>query len=159
MIERNKIIRLAKSNFKMRLYLLTKLPLAFFAGLKITKISEFKASVSIPYKFLNKNPFQSIYFAALSMAAELSTGILAMSAISETKLPISMLVFEMNAKFTKKAKSKILFTCTQGKEIVETVNKCIESKEGETIKVFAKGIDMEGNEVAEFYFIWTFKSK
>jgi len=136
-----------------------KLPFAFLAGLKVVEISDSKASISIPYKFLNKNPFRSIYFAALSMAAELSTGLLSMAAISDTDKAISMLVLEMNAKFNKKAKSKIVFTCTQGREIAETVNKCLISGIGETIKVQSKGVDIEGNEVAEFYFTWTFKQK
>jgi hypothetical protein len=159
MNEKNKVIRLARNNFKMRFFLLKKLPLAFIAGLRITEISGAKASVSLPYNQLNKNPFQSIYFAALSMAAELSTGILAMAAISEKPVPVSMLVFDMSAKFVKKARTKITFTCLQGNEIFETVNKCINSGEGQTIHVISKGIDNEGIEVAEFNFTWTFKVK
>ncbi len=143
----------------MKLYLMMKLPFAFLAGLRIVEISESKASVSIPFKFLNKNPFQSIYFAALSMAAELSTGILAMAAIADTNKEVSMLVLEMGARFTKKAKNKVIFTCFQAKEIDETVIKCINCDEGQTIKVLSSGIDMDGNEVAEFYFVWTFKQK
>ena len=72
MNHQNKIIKLARNSFKMKLFMLMKLPFGFLAGLKITKINSQKASVSIPYKYLNKNPFRSIYFAALSMAAELS---------------------------------------------------------------------------------------
>ncbi len=159
MSEKNKIIVLGKNNFKMRLFMLMKLPLAFFAGLKVSEIDNTKASISIPFKFLNKNPFQSIYFAALSMAAELSTGILAMAAISEVSKPVSMLVLEMNGKFIKKAKTKIVFTCMQGAEIMETVKKCIETTEGQTIQARSKGFDMDGNQVAEFYFTWTFKVK
>jgi hypothetical protein len=93
------------------------------------------------------------------MAAELSTGILAMAAISEKPVPVSMLVFDMSAKFVKKARTKITFTCLQGNEIFETVNKCINSGEGQTIHVISKGIDNEGIEVAEFNFTWTFKVK
>ncbi|MCZ6693800.1 MAG: hypothetical protein O6939_07840, partial [Bacteroidetes bacterium] len=37
-----------------------------------------QCQTTIPYKFLNKNPFQSTYFAVQSMAAEASTAALAM---------------------------------------------------------------------------------
>lgn len=136
-----------------------KLPLAFMAGLRVLSINRESAAVSIPFKFLNKNPFQSIYFAALSMAAELSTGILAMSAISEKPVPVSMLVLEMQASFIKKARKKVIFTCKQGLEIEQAIDQCIETGEGRTIQVLSKGVDVEGVEVAEFSFTWTFKPK
>jgi len=143
----------------MKLFMLKKLPLALLVGLKIIEVNDEKAVVSIPYKFLNKNPFQSIYFAALSMAAELSTGVLAMAAISEKSIPISMLVVEMESRFLKKAQTKIVFTCQQGFEIKQAVDKCLESGAGQTVKVLSKGTDISGAEVAEFYFTWTFKPK
>jgi hypothetical protein len=152
-------LKMARSNFRMKLFMLKKLPLALLVGLKILEVDTEKAVVSIPYKFLNKNPFQSIYFAALSMAAELSTGVLAMAAISERNVAISMLVFEMEARFLKKAQTKIIFTCQQGSEISQAVDKCIESGIGQTVKVLSKGTDISGTEVAEFYFTWTFKPK
>ncbi|MDF1548629.1 MAG: DUF4442 domain-containing protein [Bacteroidales bacterium] len=159
MSEKNKIIKLAQNNIKMRLFLFLKLPLAFIAGLKIVFISPEKAVVTIPYKFLTKNPFRSIYFAALSMAAELSTGILSLAAIAETKKPISMLVLDMKASFTKKAVSKISFTCLEGQKITDAVQACLNSDEGQTVAVQSIGIDKKGNEVAEFEFVWTFKKK
>jgi len=139
--------------------MLLKLPLAFIAGLKITAIDPQKAVVTIPYKFLTKNPFRSIYFAALSMAAELSTGILAMAAVHETGKPISMLVFDMRASFRKKAVNRITFTCLEGQKISDAVNKCLETGEGQTVAVQTIGIDKNGHEVAEFEFVWTFKVK
>lgn len=159
MNEQNKILRLGRSNFKMRLFMLLNLPLAFLAGLKIVKLDKSSSSVSIPYKFLNKNPFRSIYFAALSMAAELSTGILAMAAVHEMKKPISMLVLNMKANFVKKAKGKIIFSCSEGNEIFEAVQKCIESNEGQVVIINSTGTDKNGNEVAIFEFSWTFKVK
>jgi acyl-coenzyme A thioesterase PaaI-like protein len=108
---------------------------------------------------LNQNPFQSIYFAALAMAAELSTGILALTSVQAASKPVSMLVFDMNANFTKKAKSKIVFTCTQGKEITEAIEESIRTGEGKIVTVNTVGVDEVGDKVAEFNFTWTFKVK
>ncbi len=139
--------------------MLLNLPMAFIAGIKIIDISESKAVISVPYKFLNKNPFRSIYFAVLSMAAELSSGIIALNEVSNASVPMSMLVLNMKASFTKKARTKIIFVCDQGDLVRNTISNSITSGEGQTIDIVSVGIDEEGEKVAEFIFTWTFKPK
>ena len=155
----NKIRKLAGNHSRMRMFFLKHLPMALLAGLKITEIDTAKATVTVPYKYLNKNPFRSVYFAVLSMAAELSTGILAMAAINDFEVPVSMLVLNMKAGFSKKARTKIKFTCNGGEKLSEAITKSIETGEGQTAEVMTTGFDEEGDEVARFYFTWTFKPK
>lgn len=159
MKQENRIRKLAKSNFHMKLFMLKNLPMAFLAGLQVTEIDQTQASVSVPYKCLNKNPFRSIYFAVLSMAAELATGILAMAAIKDFSMPVSMLVFEMKASFQKKARTKITFKCIEGEKMIAAISRSIETGEGQTAEVTSTGYDTEGDVVAEFKFTWTFKPK
>ncbi|NOX84581.1 MAG: DUF4442 domain-containing protein [Chlorobi bacterium] len=156
---KNKIRKLAASPGKMKLYFLKHLPMAFLAGLKIEEIDAGKAVVSVPYKYLTKNPFRSVYFAALSMAAELSSGILALAAIHDFSQPVSMLVLEMKAGFQKKARTKIVFKCEEGDKISGAIAKSIETGEGQTVEIFTSGTDESGETVAEFSFTWTFKPK
>ncbi len=158
-MRKNKIISLAGSSWKMKLYMLMNLPMGFIAGLKIIEITEENARISVPYNFINKNPFKSMYFAVQAMAAELSSGILALSEVSNVKEPVSMLVLSMKASFTKKARSKVVFTCNYGKEIKKTIENSISTCEGQTVDVVSIGIDNEGDKVAEFTFTWTFKPK
>ncbi len=108
---------------------------------------------------MNKNPFRSIYFAALSMAAELSTGILAMAHVEKNPISVSMLVLGVKAEFVKKAKTRIAFTCTQGELLEKTIAQSIDTKEGQSIEVFTEGMDTNGEVVARFWFTWTFKPK
>lgn len=133
--------------------------MAYLAGLKILEIDEEKAAVSVPFKYLNKNPFRSVYFAVLSMAAELSSGILALAAIHDFSRPVSMLVLDMKAAFLKKAKSKIIFKCEDGEKISKAIAKSLETGEGQTVEVNTSGTDEAGEVVAEFSFTWTFKPK
>jgi len=148
-----------RNKFKFKLFLLKELPSAFFSGINVTEISEEKAVVRIPFKFLTKNPFKSMYFASQAMAAELSTGILAISQISGRKPAVSMLVFDMKAHFSKKARTTVNFTCENGKEIKDAVEKTIATGEGVTVEAKSKGIDKSGDVVSEFTFVWTFKAK
>jgi hypothetical protein len=108
---------------------------------------------------MNKNPFRSIYFAALSMAAELSTGILSMAHVENSNIPVSMLVLGVKAEFVKKAKTRITFTCSQGELLEKTIAQSITENAGKTAEVFTEGLDTNGEVVARFWFIWTFKPK
>ncbi len=159
MTKMNSVHTLAKSNYLMKLFLLKKLPLAFIAGLKVEEMDGNKARVSLPFNYLTKNPFRSIYFAALSMAAELSTGILAMAVVNDATVPISMLVLGMEADFVKKASTRIYFVCEAGQSIHETIQKSIDTGEGQTLQMSSNGYDADGELVASFRFVWTFKPK
>jgi len=149
--------KIVKSKFKFRLFMLKNLPSAFFSGIKVAKISEEKAIVSIPFKFLTQNPFKSVYFASQAMAAELSTGVLALSHVHKRNPRVSMLVFNMRANFTKKATSKIFFTCEDGLKIKNAVEESIKTGEGVTVEAKSTGKNKDGDIVSEFYFTWTFK--
>ena len=155
----NIVHRMAASPFRMKLFMMKHMPMGWIAGLKIVSFDESKAQVSVRYKFLNKNPFRSVYFAVLSMAAELSSGILALSATHNANVPVSMLVLKMKADFLKKARTSIVFTCDDGKKIDEMVARSIETGEGQTVEVSSTGVDAAGDKVAEFTFTWTFKPK
>jgi hypothetical protein len=159
MKSKNKIGKLANSPLRMRLFMLTSLPLAFFARLRVDEMDMVKASISLPYNFINKNPFRSIYFAALSMAAELSTGILAMAHAEKNPFPVSMLVLGVKAEFVKKAKTRITFICMQGELLEKTIAQSIKTNQGQSVEVFTEGIDANGEIVARFWFTWTFKPK
>ena len=93
------------------------------------------------------------------MAAELTTGILIMQAINESKKNISMLVLNNKANFSKKAKGLIRFNCNQGKKINETINRALETKKSQTVWVKSHGKDESGDVVSSFEFEWTIMLK
>ena len=70
-----------------------------------------------------------------------------------------MLVLGMEAKFHKKAKSIITFSCRNGIEIKNAIEKSINTNESQTVIAQTEGRDVEGNLVAEFWFTWTFKPR
>lgn len=148
-----------KNPFKFKLFLISKLPMGLLAGLKISALDEEKCLVTLPYKYLTKNPFKSIYFACLSMAAEMSTGVLGMMHVINSKPPVSMLVVGMESKFLKKATGKITFECNDGKKIAETISSSIKTGQGHTVSALSTGINEEGEKVAEFNITWSFKVK
>jgi len=145
--------------FRLKIFFLQRMPLGFFAGLRVDEFNTNEAVVSLPFNTITKNPFKSVYFGAQAMAAELSTGVLAMDAVIDSKKSISMLVFDMKAHFSKKAVSRISFRCTQGAEIRQAIQKAIDTQEGVTVDVTSQGTDQDGDVVSEFNYTWTFKLK
>lgn len=150
---------MVKSTFKFRLLLLVKLPAAFFSGLKVGAVSNEMCTVSMPFKWLTQNPFRSTYFACLGMAAEMSTGILAMANCYRKTPAISMLVTAMEAQFYKKATGKTYFTCTDGNAIRRAVEITIDAGEAQMVTVTSVGKNSAGELIAEFKFTWSFKRK
>lgn len=150
---------LVLSPVKFRLFMLTRLPMAYLAGLRVTTITPEQATVRVPYKYLNKNPFHSIYFACLSMAAELSTGVLCMAQVYKSVPAVSMLVVRMEADYTKKAVGTIAFTCHDGEAIAGAAARTKATGEGVTVVATSIGVDESGDEVATFRFTWSLKAK
>ena len=113
--------------------------------------------VSVKHRWINQNPFNSMFWAVQGMAAELSTGAMVMQKIKDSNQKISMLVANNNASFSKKATGRITFTCNQGKAIDDALEKAISTKEGQTVWLHSIGINEEGIKVSEFSFEWTLK--
>ena len=63
---------------KLNQFLFFKLPSAFLCGVRVKAINEKQCVVSVKHRWINQNPFNSMYFAVQAMAAELSTGALVM---------------------------------------------------------------------------------
>ncbi|MDB4178580.1 DUF4442 domain-containing protein [Flavobacteriaceae bacterium] len=144
---------------KLNLFLLFKLPSAYFTGVRTQSIDAQKCVVSVRHRWINQNPFKSMFWAVQGMAAELSTGALIMMKIQATQKKISMLVIKNNASFSKKAKGLITFSCDQGNLVDEALEKALATGEGQTLILTAKGIDLVGDEVASFDFEWSLKLK
>ncbi|MDU8886520.1 DUF4442 domain-containing protein [Yeosuana sp. MJ-SS3] len=144
---------------KLNTFLLFKLPSAYLCGVRVKSIDKNKCIVSVKHRWINQNPFKSMYWVVQGMAAELTTGVLVMQKIKESGKKISMLVAGNNATFTKKATGRITFVCNEAYLIDQAIQKTIETKEGQTVWLNSKGINEDGVEVSNFNFEWTIKVK
>ena len=156
---KTQFIKLILHRFKFRMFLFSKLPGAFFSGIAVKEFDAEKAIVTIPYKWFTQNPFGSTYFACLAMAAEMSTGLLAMMCTYKSNPPISMLVTGLEASYFKKAIGVTTFTCLQGMIIYQCIAEAIKTGNGTSIKVTSTGKNNAGEIVAIFNITWSFKVK
>lgn len=150
---------MALSPGNINTFLLFKLPSAYFTGVRVRSITETSCVTSVRHRWINQNPFKSMFWAVQGMAAELSTGALVMAKIKESNARISMLVANNKASFSKKATGRITFTCTDGDLVSEAIEKTLATGEGQTIWMKAAGVNADGVIVSNFDFEWTIKKK
>ena len=144
---------------RVNMFMLLKLPLGYLSGMRVKELTAQKCIVGIKHRWMNQNPFRSMFWAAQGMAAEMSTGVLVMQAIENSKKKVSMLVTHQDGNFYKKAKGKILFTCNNGDEIKAAIKKSSETKEGQEVDLVAEGVNSDGVVVSNFKFQWSLKVK
>lgn len=142
---------------KFNVFAFFKLPSAWWCGVRLRSYDEEKAIVCVRHKWLNQNPFKSMFWAVQGMAAELSTGIMVSSQIRERGESISMLVANNNANFSKKATGKITFTCGDGHKIKEALDQTVATGDGQTFWMKSVGVNEAGLVVSTFNFEWTVK--
>lgn len=140
-------------------FIIFKLPSAYLCGVRVFKLDNTLCSTTVKFKWMNQNPFKSIYFAVLAMAAELSTGALVLKKTNSTEAKFSTLVVGMNAQFSKKAVGKITFTCADVHQLDDCIKTAIKTKEGVAFTLTSTGVDEAGDEVAQFNFNWSIKTK
>lgn len=153
------IIEMKLTPRKINTFNLFKLPAVFFTGIRVKSINDAECTVSVKHKWINQNPFKSMFWAVQGMAAELTTGALVLAKIRESGKQISMLVLNNNATFSKKAIGRVSFMCQDGKLIDDAILKAIQTGEGQTVWMTSIGTNEKGIEVSTFNFEWTLKLK
>jgi hypothetical protein len=144
---------------KLNRFIFFKLPSAFICGIRVKQFSENRCMVTVKHRWINQNPFNSMYFAVQAMAAEMTTGALVIGKIQKSGRKISMLVANNKSNFSKKATGRITFVCNDGHLIEEAIQKTIANGEGQTFWMKSIGTNEEGIQVSEMDFEWSIRVK
>ncbi|EDP94973.1 DUF4442 domain-containing protein [Kordia algicida OT-1] len=142
---------------KINKFVLFKLPSAYFSGVRVKEITDEAATVTVKHRWINQNPFKSLYWATQGMASELATGVLVIQEIETSGEKISMLVRSQKGTFTKKATGRIRFVCKDGLKVKAAIQKAIETGEGQSLFLFAEGFNEAGEPVSNFEYEWGIK--
>jgi hypothetical protein len=143
----------------LRLFFLRQVPLALAAGVRLRTLDGRVCTTSVPYGWRTTNPFRSTYFAALAMAAELSTGALGILAVRLAPEPVALIIVDMAGSFEKKATALATFTCEDGDRAFAAVSHTLATGEPATADFSTVGRLPDGTVVARFTFRWSFKRR
>jgi hypothetical protein len=145
--------------WNFRLYLWARLPLAACAGLSLRRLDETACTVALPGGWRTQNPFRSMYFAAQSMAAEMSTGAPAMMLAEGASASVSMLVREVRGVFTRRIQGDASFTFEDLAAMLATVERAVATGESESFVARSVGRSADGTVASEFEITWSFKRR
>lgn len=150
---------MALSPTQFNRFMFFKLPSAWWCGVRLKQIDSRSATTSVKHRWINQNPFNSMFWAVQGMAAEFSTGALVIQEIRKSGKNISMLVLNNKANFSKKARGRIHFTCEGGEQVAGAISRAAATGQGQTVWLQAIGKDTSGDTVSTFEFEWTLKAK
>jgi hypothetical protein len=151
--------RRIQKRLPVTLWLWKTLPLAAFAGLRVTRLDGDGCSVRLPGGWRTQNPFRSTYFGAQAMAAEMSTGAPALVLVADAPTSVAMLVVGLRATYSKKIVGPSVFTFDGVKGMRAAVGKAAESDEADVFIARSVGRDDGGDVAAEFEITWSFKRR
>ena len=154
-----KLCRTMTNWFLFKAYAIQKLPLALLTGLRVIELDESNCVTSVKYRYLNKNPFRSTYWAVLGMAAELSTGAYAFLATKGKEESVAVILVATHAEFVKKATGVTTFTCSNWFEFNKAANRAIVTGEPQTATGKSIGLNSDDETIAMFEFTWSFKKR
>ena len=93
------------------------------------------------------------------MAAEMSTGILALGHCYKRNPALNLIVTKVEGNFFKKATGTVTFMCDDGRRIESMIREAMSSGKKTSVNCYSSGKDKDGDTVAEFIVTWSFKVK
>lgn len=143
---------------QFRLFLALKLPLAYLAGVRLDHLNNKRCVTKLKFRWINQNPFGSMYFAAQQMAAELSTGLLLYQHFLDEP-NFLMLLKDCDSNYLKQAKGRIRFECNHGEEALSKIQEAQYIEENIDLKMSVLAYDSDNEIVSEFNFNWSLKKR
>jgi hypothetical protein len=142
-----------------RAYLLGKLPLAAFAGLRLRRLDDEACTVALPGGWRTRNPFGSTYFAAQAMAAEMSTGAPALVLTRAAPASIALILTGISATFAKRVQGPSFFTFEDVRGLRAVIEGVAATGGSATYTGRSTGRTSDGVVAAEFEVTWSFKRR
>jgi hypothetical protein len=138
--------------WKLRLWMLTRLPMGLISGMVIEALDAERCVVVLKDHWWIRNPFRSVFWAVMGMAAELSTGALIHTYASGTG--VQYILVGMKANFFKKARGKSFYFCEAGMEVRRSFEDPVNNGDPRIVLLPVLTKNQAGEILAEFIFYW-----
>lgn len=116
---------------------LRKIPVLFFLSPTVVELDDDRCVVKIPLTKRAKNHLNSMYFGALCAGADVAGGLIAWKLLEEggRGKKVNLAFKDFHADFLKRAEGDVLFTCEDGQQIRQMVERVVASGERENMAV------------------------
>jgi hypothetical protein len=141
-----------QNRWQLRFWMLKHLPMGLLSGMYIESLGEEGCKVVLKDRWWIRNPFRSVFWAVMSMAAEMSTGALMYAYVSGSKL--QFILVQMEAKFFRKAKGKSSYFCYSGQDVLRWMQNIEDTGDTSVVILPVVARDEDNQILAEFKFYW-----
>jgi len=142
-----------KDTLHLRAYAALRIPMIAFLRPSVAQMDDERCVIRIPMCHRTRNHLNSMYFGVLCAGADCAGGLIAFRQIQRRGNKVAFVFKDFHAEFLKRAEGDVLFTCEQGRQLVDLVELAERSDERveETVHVVATVPDKLGDEpVARF---------
>lgn len=122
------------------------------SGMYIRRLEESGCEVVLNDRWWIRNPFGSVFWAVMGMAAELSTG--AWIYANASKSGIKFILVGMEGRFFKKARGKTYYFCDPGPANPDIFKAVLDTDDTKIVVLPVKAKNEAGEILAEFQFEW-----
>lgn len=141
--------------WKLRFWMMRHLPMGWLTGMYIRTLTPGHCEVVVPDRWWTRNPFGSLFWAVMGMAAELSTGMLLYAWSQDAE--VRFILTGVEARFFKKAKGKSYYFCDAGTLIPPVIEVVLQNDESGEVLLPVTARDAKGQHLADFIFRWQLK--
>ena len=140
-------------------YLLYRLPLAAWSGLRLARLDDEGCAVRLPGGWRTRNPFGSTYFAAQTMAAEMATGAVAMALVRATAPSLAFILREIRCVFARRIQGPSTYTFADVAGMRAAIARALASGESESFVARVTASSESAPTASEFEITWSFKRR
>lgn len=118
-----------KYTIKLRAVSLIKVPLIAFISPVVEHLDDSQCIIRIPFGWRVKNLLGSMFFGAMTTAADAAYGLLNFKILECRKDRVHSIVKEFQVSFTKRVEADAWFHCLEGKKIQALIDKAVSTGE------------------------------
>jgi hypothetical protein len=152
MVQDQQLIRNFTTPWKLRLWMARHLPMGLLSGMYIRELDQEGCEVVLRDRWWIRNPYGSVFWAVMGMAAELSTGALVYAFCQGSG--VRFILVGMEGQFFKKVKGKSYYFCQTGSEVLRILDQLSNPNETSEVILPVTARDEAGQLLAEFKFRW-----
>jgi hypothetical protein len=150
-----KLVKNFTSPWKFRLWMIKSLPMGLLSGMYIQSLDEDTCVVVLKERWWIRNPFGSVFWAVMGMAAELSSGALVFAHAKGKN--VKFILVGVEGEFFKKVKGKSYYFCQTGSEVLRSIEQIENPNDTSVVILPVTARDEAGQLLAEFKFRWQLK--
>ena len=155
-------LRLFRETWKLRAWAFWNIRLIAYVRPTVIEWSDDRCEIRVPLNRRTRNHLRSMYFGALWTGADAAAAMIGLKASQKTGGRIAVIFKDARAEFLKRPEADVHFTCAQGRQILELMEKADSTGERQNlpVEVVATVPTLSGDEpVARFTLTLSVKKK